>query len=82
MRIKRSNTKVSLNETKRKKELEEQKAEKELNKALSLEGEEEVTSVPDGTAPKKKLVESYKSLKDLYVKNSVKVAIEMTKPEK
>ncbi len=80
MRIKRSNTKISLNETKRKKELEEQKAEKELNKALSLEGEEEVTSVPDGTAPKKKLIESYKSLKDLYVKNSVKVAIEMTKP--
>lgn len=79
MRIRRSNTKISLNETKRKKELEEQKAEKELNKALSLEGEDE-TIVPDGTAPKKKLVESYKSLKDLYVKNSIKVAIEMTKP--
>ena len=81
MRIRRSNTKISLNETKRKKELEEQKAEKELNKALLDVGEDE-TIVPDGTAPKKKLVESYKSLKDLYVKNSVRVAIEMTKPEK
>ena len=79
MRIRRSNTKVSLNEVKRKKELDEQKAEKELNKALSLEGEEE-TPIADGTAPKKKLIESYKSLKDLYIKNSVKVAIEMTKP--
>jgi len=72
-RKKRLETKISLNEAKR-------KAEREANKNEKKQEEEENEENPDAT--KKKIVEDYQSLKDLYLKNAIQIIYELNQSKK
>ncbi|MCU0436829.1 MAG: carboxy terminal-processing peptidase [Raineya sp.] len=73
-RKKRQETRISLNEAKRKAEKEASKNEQKLT-----EEEEE----PDTNDPnKKKLVESFVNLKDLYLKNAIQIVYELSQTKK
>ncbi|KOY87988.1 hypothetical protein AD998_00265 [bacterium 336/3] len=73
-RKRRQETKISLNEAKRKAEKEALKNEKKLIE----EEEEDVNNVNDT----KKLVENFNNLKDLYLKNAIQIVHELSQTKK
>ncbi|MDX1903037.1 MAG: carboxy terminal-processing peptidase [Thermonemataceae bacterium] len=68
MRKRRKETRISLNETKRKAEKDE--AKKELSPKIEDDDENDT---------KKKVVENFKDLKDLYLKNAIVIALDLAK---
>lgn len=82
MRRNRDNTKVTLNEQKRKKEKEEEKSSKSQIEEENVALNDDEGIAEESSAPKLKAVESYASLKDLYLKNGVNITTELAELHK